>query len=261
MADPIARAPARDRRVQSSGFGAWIDHHLYSFVASLGRFFRKPWSTLLTIGVMAVALAATARPVGGPRQPNASRATCRPRAAFRSSSRTTWTPRAPAPADTLRKPSDIAVLELRTPDKACRRCARNRGWAKRSTPWPPPAATRIRCRGCCWSRVATTSPWPNRCARCRRRTWSSTTRSGARGWTTGCASAVALPSCSPACSGSGRCWSSATPCGWTSSRGATRSACCNCWARATASSAARSCTWRVVRPGRRSAALALLTAA
>jgi cell division transport system permease protein len=47
----------RDRRVQFSGAGAWVDHHLYSFVASLGRFFRKPWATLLTIGVMAVALA------------------------------------------------------------------------------------------------------------------------------------------------------------------------------------------------------------
>src|SRR6478752_4458900 len=47
----------RDKRVQSTGVGAWFDHHLYSFVASLGRVFRKPWATLLTIGVMAVALA------------------------------------------------------------------------------------------------------------------------------------------------------------------------------------------------------------
>ena len=46
-----------DRAAHSSRLGAWFDHHLYSFVASLGRFFRKPWSTLLTIGVMAVALA------------------------------------------------------------------------------------------------------------------------------------------------------------------------------------------------------------
>jgi cell division transport system permease protein len=35
----------------------WLDHHLYSFVSSLGRFVRRPWATLLTIGVMAVALA------------------------------------------------------------------------------------------------------------------------------------------------------------------------------------------------------------
>ena len=44
-------------RTHSSRLGAWFDHHLYSLVASLGRFFRRPWATLLTIGVMAVALA------------------------------------------------------------------------------------------------------------------------------------------------------------------------------------------------------------
>jgi cell division transport system permease protein len=37
--------------------GTWLDHHLYSFVASLGRVARRPWSTLLTNGVMAIALA------------------------------------------------------------------------------------------------------------------------------------------------------------------------------------------------------------
>ena len=36
---------------------AWLDHHAYSLVSALGRFARRPWSTLLTIGVMAVALA------------------------------------------------------------------------------------------------------------------------------------------------------------------------------------------------------------
>lgn len=40
-----------------SGLGTWLDHHLYSFVASLGRAARKPWATLLTVGVMGVALA------------------------------------------------------------------------------------------------------------------------------------------------------------------------------------------------------------
>ena len=43
--------------VHASRFGAWLDHHGYSIVASLGRLLRKPWATLLTIGVMAVALA------------------------------------------------------------------------------------------------------------------------------------------------------------------------------------------------------------
>ena len=40
-----------------SGLGTWFDHHLYSFVSGLGRVFRKPWAALLTIGVMALALA------------------------------------------------------------------------------------------------------------------------------------------------------------------------------------------------------------
>ena len=40
-----------------SGVGIWLDQHLYSFVASLGRVLRRPWTTLLTIGVMAVSLA------------------------------------------------------------------------------------------------------------------------------------------------------------------------------------------------------------
>ena len=40
-----------------SGVGIWLDQHLYSFVASLGRVLRRPWATLLTIGVMGVALA------------------------------------------------------------------------------------------------------------------------------------------------------------------------------------------------------------
>ena len=40
-----------------SGAGIWFDQHLYSFVASLGRVLRRPWTTLLTIGVMGVAMA------------------------------------------------------------------------------------------------------------------------------------------------------------------------------------------------------------
>ncbi len=43
------------RARRRSGFGIWLDQHLYSFVSSLGRLVRRPWATLLTIGVMAVA--------------------------------------------------------------------------------------------------------------------------------------------------------------------------------------------------------------
>ncbi|GAB3346630.1 permease-like cell division protein FtsX [Lysobacter tyrosinilyticus] len=40
-----------------SRIGMWFDHHVYSLVASFGRMLRKPWSTALTVGVMAMALA------------------------------------------------------------------------------------------------------------------------------------------------------------------------------------------------------------
>ena len=51
------RVNDRAEKVQASRVGAWLDHHGYSIVASLGRLLRKPWATLLTVGVMAVALA------------------------------------------------------------------------------------------------------------------------------------------------------------------------------------------------------------
>ena len=49
-----ANSPAPRSR---SRVGSWFDHHVYSLVASVGRMLKKPWSTALTIGVMAVALA------------------------------------------------------------------------------------------------------------------------------------------------------------------------------------------------------------
>ncbi|MDQ1091774.1 permease-like cell division protein FtsX [Xanthomonas sp. PPL139] len=39
-----------------SRLGVWWDHHLHSIVYSLGRAMRKPWATLLTMAVMALAL-------------------------------------------------------------------------------------------------------------------------------------------------------------------------------------------------------------
>lgn len=48
---------ARGRTAARSRAGAWLDHHAYSIIASLGRVLHKPWSTALTVGVMAVALA------------------------------------------------------------------------------------------------------------------------------------------------------------------------------------------------------------
>ncbi len=53
MSEPVINLASRPR----SGFGIWLDQHLYSFVSSLGRVLQRPWTTLLTIGVMAVAIA------------------------------------------------------------------------------------------------------------------------------------------------------------------------------------------------------------
>ncbi|MFT4256199.1 MAG: permease-like cell division protein FtsX [Pseudoxanthomonas sp.] len=40
-----------------SGLGIWFDQHLHGLISSLGRAVRRPWATLLTVGVMAVAFA------------------------------------------------------------------------------------------------------------------------------------------------------------------------------------------------------------
>ncbi|MBB5207777.1 cell division transport system permease protein [Chiayiivirga flava] len=53
-------APAAEKRSGarlSERIGAWVDLHLYSLFSSLGRLAQKPWATLLTVGVMAIALA------------------------------------------------------------------------------------------------------------------------------------------------------------------------------------------------------------
>ncbi len=59
MAKPNAKPTAAGATTAKprSAVAAWFDHHLQSLVASLGRMLRKPWATLLTVGVMAVALA------------------------------------------------------------------------------------------------------------------------------------------------------------------------------------------------------------
>ncbi|KRG40892.1 cell division protein FtsX [Stenotrophomonas pictorum JCM 9942] len=49
--------PANSAVAAPSRLGIWISHHLHSVVFSLGRALRKPWATLLTVAVMALALA------------------------------------------------------------------------------------------------------------------------------------------------------------------------------------------------------------
>ena len=56
-----SRAAPTATRVAPAGIGArfraWREQHVYSLVSSLGRFFQRPFATLLTVGVMAMALA------------------------------------------------------------------------------------------------------------------------------------------------------------------------------------------------------------
>ena len=108
----------RERRTHSSKPGMWFDHHLYSFVASLGRIARRPWATALTVGVMAVALALplglwlvlgnVERFAGNVQQARAISVFLKP--AIDGA-------QAQALAQTLRGRGDIDKVELRTPQQ------------------------------------------------------------------------------------------------------------------------------------------------
>ncbi|RMH93744.1 ABC transporter permease [Lysobacter pythonis] len=101
-----------------SGFATWLDHHLYSLMASLGRAVRKPWATLLTIGVMAVALSL---PLGlGLVLANVERFAGNVREAREMSvflKQEVAMERARILADELRGRPDVATLEWKTPDE------------------------------------------------------------------------------------------------------------------------------------------------
>ena len=97
--------------------GAWVDHHAYSFTASLGRVLGKPWGTALTVGVMAIALVLplglwlvlgnVARFSGQVQQ-------SREVSVFLKTD--VGVDRARGIADALRARDDVAAVELRTPD-------------------------------------------------------------------------------------------------------------------------------------------------
>ena len=56
----VRSKPAAARRSEGGVFSrlrAWREQHAYSLVSSLGRFFQRPFATLSTVGVMAVAIA------------------------------------------------------------------------------------------------------------------------------------------------------------------------------------------------------------
>ena len=107
-----------EARVHHSGPVAWLNHHVYSFVSSLGRALRRPWATLLTIGVMAVALALPlglwavldniARFGGEVRQSREITVFLKPGLGL---------DRAQALATNLRGRNDVASVKLKTPDE------------------------------------------------------------------------------------------------------------------------------------------------
>jgi cell division transport system permease protein len=110
---------AKNSRAQArSGAGIWLDQHLYSFVSSLGRAVRRPWATLLTVGVMAVAFALplglwlalqnVGHFAGDVQQSREIDLFLTPE---------TPVARAQALAETLRAHDDVASVELRTPDQ------------------------------------------------------------------------------------------------------------------------------------------------
>lgn len=101
-----------------SGIGTWFDHHLYSLMASLGRAIRKPGATLLTIGVMAVALSlplGLGLILGNVERFAGSVQQSREISVFLKQD--TSLERARALADTLRERSDIANLHWVTPEE------------------------------------------------------------------------------------------------------------------------------------------------
>ena len=110
---------AKNSRAQArSGAGIWLDQHLYSVVSSLGRAVRRPWATLLTVGVMAVAFALplglwlalqnVGHFAGDVQQSREIDLFLPPE---------TPVARAQALAETLRARDDVASVELRTPDQ------------------------------------------------------------------------------------------------------------------------------------------------
>ena len=107
-----------EARLHHSGPVAWFNHHVYSFVSSLGRALRRPWATLLTIGVMAVALALPlglwavldniARFGGELQQSREITVFMKP---------TLGLDRAQALATDLRGRGDVAAVKVKTPDE------------------------------------------------------------------------------------------------------------------------------------------------
>ena len=128
MSDAV-RADAR--RIHASPLGAWLDHHAFSFVASLGRIAQKPFAALLTISVMALALALPLglwQVLGNVERFSGNVQASREISVFLKPD--IAEERARELARTLEDRSDIASVELTTPDEGLRQLRENSGLAE-----------------------------------------------------------------------------------------------------------------------------------
>ncbi|MBP6749245.1 MAG: permease-like cell division protein FtsX [Xanthomonadaceae bacterium] len=126
-----AAKPAAAAAPKRSRLGIWWEHHLQSLVSSLGRMLRRPWATLLTVGVMAVALALplglwlvlqnAARLSGTIERSREIGVFLKPEVAA---------PQAQALAERLRGRDDVATLELRTPEQGLETLRRSGAYAE-----------------------------------------------------------------------------------------------------------------------------------
>jgi len=117
--------------IKASPVAAWFDHHVYSVLASLGRIVRKPFAALLTISVLGLALAL---PLGlWQILANLERFSGNVQDAREISvflKQQVDPARARALAQTLRARSDIARVQLRTPEQGLEELRAHSGLAE-----------------------------------------------------------------------------------------------------------------------------------
>ncbi len=119
------------RRIHASPVGAWFDHHAFSFVASLGRIAAKPFAALLTISVMALALALPLglwQVLGNIERFSGNVQASREISLFLKPD--IAMARARELADSLRERSDIAAVELKTPEQGLQELREQGGLAE-----------------------------------------------------------------------------------------------------------------------------------
>ena len=117
-----SRSKPAAARVSEGGlrkrFRAWREQHAYSLVSSLGRFFQRPFATLLTVGVMAVAMAlplGLGLALGNIERLSGSVRESREIGVFLNTE--VGAAQASRLADELRQRPDVAALTIKTPEQ------------------------------------------------------------------------------------------------------------------------------------------------